>query len=609
MPLSLLGSVLRQQNPSPAAVHGESASENPNASPKPTPDSMKIELGAPFTSPAPSRPGTPSSTASVEKPKKRAPRPKTIYNLALPPPSSNPKKLSIRPKILLQLHQVVASRRPKPVYEVIPYSILDTSRRLVRTFNSRKLCPTDILIVKSADYETNSEAKSDDEPWGARDVIAVICPDREEKSSTARAELLLDNGQTWEVTTTHNGGYEFNHTDDHGLALKSRWVPKPSSHTRQKSSMSTNSLATPSPPEDRKFKFSTISSKSRRHPVIATLTRSRIEIHDSYVIPTATSPPTPSQPGSALPTPIATPTTIDLESFMDNANEQLSVTTDDALRRFIVISGVWVSFCENWSPSYSSRAAGPSPLNTAATFRPYANRTVSMPFIESPRSASPASTVDENRRSIPRIIRTSVNLHRNASFSEAAPAQQSPVTSPTKTRPNRSNSTGTADLIRSGSTKKRFSLALGEHPLTETDEERQAKRSCEIMRIKELSLPPTSALNSPTHALTPIPSLEPSLTRTISPVEMDSRGRKTKSAYDPVPTAGLWDSGVVEGGGLKTRPTSMVVVNEKKMKAKKKEDRSKSKDKRKDRKESCHRKSDGIRHLFVGMFRKEKRTD
>jgi hypothetical protein len=40
----------------------------------------------------------------------------------------------------------------------------------------------------------------------------------------------------------------------------------------------------------------------------------------------------------------------------------------------------------------------------------------------------------------------------------------------------------------------------------------------------------------------------------------------------------MWDSGVTEGPGIKRRPTSMFVSNEKKRKQEKKSERSKSKD-------------------------------
>jgi hypothetical protein len=56
------------------------------------------------------------------------------------------------------------------------------------------------------------------------------------------------------------------------------------------------------------------------------------------------------------------------------------------------------------------------------------------------------------------------------------------------------------------------------------------------------------------------------------------RSRKTQSAYAPITTTGMWDSGVTEGPGLKKRPTSMFVMNEKKRKQEKKGVRSKSKE-------------------------------
>lgn len=603
MPLSLLGSVLRKQHaspaPAPAAVPPDAADTSAQ------PDTSLTSN----VSPSPSRPASSSSQASADgKPKKRAPRPKTTYKLAQPPPSSHPRqKLHIRPKVLLQLHQVVASRRPKPVYEVIPYSILApvSTRRLARTFRSRdKLGAHDLLIVKAEEYGSNEEDKTDDERWGARDVIGIICPGKEDKGNVIKTEVLLESGASWEVTNTPNGGYDFSCTDEHGLTLKARWVPKPA-HTRRQSTMSSSSQASPiTSPDDRKFTFSTISANSRRHPIIATMTRDRIEVLDSYNMPTATSPPTPGLPPSALNTPLATPSSFDMGSFADAAAERLPVTTDDALRRFIVVSGIWVAFCENWSPAYSfSKAACPSPLSTSATFRTIQpSRTVSMPSVESPRSASPASTIDENKRSFPRMIRTGTQLlHRNASFTGA----DSPVSSPTaKTRSRRSNSTGNAELAgRTGSTKKRFGLALEDQALPETEEERQNKRSTEILRLKE-SLPSPASIASASQNLTLPQSPHPQgADRSPSPSSLDPRAKKTRSAYNPVTTAGLWDSGVVDGRGLKTRPTSLVVVNEKKKKAKRKEDRSKSREKKE---KEPRRKSEGFRQLFTGIFRRDK---
>jgi hypothetical protein len=625
MPLSVLGSLLRKQSPSPAAsrisktAHPDTAADasasanaTPNASatanvtapatPRAAPP-MQADAGAP-TSPALSRRASTSSGTSTEK-TKRHKRPKTIYKLAQPPHPRG--KRHIRPKVVLQLHQVVASRRPKPAFEVIPYTIFSplSARCKVRTYRGRSLTAADLVVLKAEEYHHNEEERSDEERFGSREVVGVVCPGKEDKSGVAKTEILMENGQSWEVTRTPNGGYEFVHVDDHGLTLRSRWVAKPP-HLRRQSSLSSASQG--SPVEDRKFTFSTISQNSRRHPIIATMTRDRIEVSDSYAMPCATSPSTPSAPSSALPTPLATPSIIDMDSFLDR--DRLLIETDDALKAFIVASGVWVAFQENWSPTYSMMKRGAPALLPSTTFRTTANtpnRTVSMTYIDAPRSASPSS-LDENKRTIPRIIRTHTQfLHSKTSESD------SPASSPIKTRPRRANSTGNTELFRNGSLRKRFGLALEDQPVLETEEERQSKRSMELLRVRELDLQPPPTLSPDASPLSPILSIEPPADPEPSPILSDPRARKTRSAYDPVPTAGMWDSGVVEGKGtLRTRPTSLVVLNDKKLKAKRKEQRSKSRDKineKNEKKEKAgRRKSESLRNLFAGIFHREKHT-
>ncbi|KAF1977509.1 hypothetical protein BU23DRAFT_298280 [Bimuria novae-zelandiae CBS 107.79] len=596
MSLTILGSLLRQRSLSPSLLKGDKTelfNDGSEAAPTPIADPrMKPDPGV-HNSPAASRRTSISSGTSTERPRKRSARPKTTYKLAQPP---HPRggKLHIRPKVVLQLHQVVASRRPKPAYEVIPYTIFIpfSTRYKCRTYRGKSLTACDLLILKAEEYQHNEEDKSDEERFGSREVLGVICPGKEDKNGATKTEILMANGQSWEVTRTPNGGYEFLHVDDHGLTLRSRWVMKPP-HLRRQSNMSNGSHS--SPTEDRKFTFSTISQNSRRHPIIATMTRDRIEVSDSYMMPSATSPPTPSVPSSTI-TPVATPSSIDMNSFFDI--DRLPIETDDALRSFIVASGIWVAFQENWSPAYSVHAKWvPPPLLTSSTFRTPPNRTVSMTYIDSPRSASPASMTEENKRTLPSIIRSHTQfLHGKTSDSGSL------LSSPIKTRSRRSNSTGNTDLFRNGSLRKRFGLTFEDHPMPETEEESQTKPSIELVQVKELALLPPPKLFVDHNPLSPIPSIEPP----VSPVEpqpspkfSDSRTRKTRSAYDPVTTAGMWDSGVVEGKGtLRTRPTSLVVMNDKKAKAKRKEKKQKV----------TRSKSEGLRNLFAGIFRKEKHS-
>jgi hypothetical protein len=63
----------------------------------------------------------------------------------------------------------------------------------------------------------------------------------------------------------------------------------------------------------------------------------------------------------------------------------------------------------------------------------------------------------------------------------------------------------------------------------------------------------------------------------------NDRTRKTQSAFNPITTAGMWDSGVTDGPGIKKRPTSMFVMNERKKKEEKKRGRSEGRTKKQER--------------------------
>lgn len=631
MPLSLLGSVLRRQSPAPGPA--DHAGEEQLQS------RLTSQATTPAISPVPSRPASVSSLASAdERPKKRTVKPKTTFNLAHPPPFAGPRhKLHLRQKVLLQLHQVIPGRRPKPVYELIPFSLLAprSTRRLARTFNSKdRLGPGDLLLVRAEDYGSHHEdEKTDDERWGTREVIGIICPaKRSEKDPADRTELLMDDGSHWEVMNMPNGGYEFAYTDEHGLTLKRRWIPKPATSRRTSPTSNSDPLASPTlNPEEKKFNFSTISPISRRHPVIASLSRAKIDVQDTYAIPSATQPPTPSAQTSfanPLPTPASVTSITDLTSFLDKDADRHRIVTDESLRRFILLSGIWVSLAENWSAAYSTSKSLPCPYTPSSPCgtRPTPNRAVSMSFLDSPRSVSPASTIDDTPRrstTIPKLFRSGSSKTLSASSPvintnivgsptiTITSTQTSPANSPlvkTKTRSRRANSTGTADLNprTTSARKQRFPLAFEDQTLAETEEERQSKRSMELLRIKtDLRERPVPSVPGPAVQLAPgvlSPTLQPSPEIVTSPPspELDERRRKTQSAYNPVTTAGLWDSGVEgQGKGVKRRPHSMVLLGSRKGRDKERKlDRVREKDKDKEKK--------GFRHRIAQLFRREK---
>lgn len=195
--------------------------------------------------------------------------------------------------------------------------------------------------------------------------------------------------------------------------------------------------------------------------------------------------------------------------------------------------------------------------------------------------------------------------------------------------------------------RKRYGLALEDQTLPESEEERQGKRSVELLRIRELALPTpierpsmetASVEMKPQEVLStaPLPSgiapdtngpaspaspMSPSL---LAPALLSSdrpdpeRARKSQSAYNPIQTAGLWDSGVVsEGARVRSRPTSMLVSHERKRKQDKKR-RSKSENNQKqgntmhiedDEFPRPRKTGDGCRHKlklhFKNWFRRE----
>lgn len=557
MPLSIIGSVLRRQKPSPAPVIPQNA-------PVQAPTMTNRLPDTPLASPTSSRPISSGSNASADpRPghvriasgytaslKKRNPRPRTSYVCARPVRQTD-SKLHLRPKVLLQLHQLIPSQRPKPTYELIPFSLLParSTRRLARTFNtSARLGPHDLLVVKAEAYGSVEESQSDHDHWNSREVVGVICPAKGDKNT----EICMDDGSSrWDVSDLPNGGFEFNTTDDHGLALKARWVLKPA-HSRRVSSMSASSQHSPTLPqgqEDQKYTFSTISASSRRHPIIATLTRSRIDVMDSYTIP-------PNLPH----TPALTPAS-DVESFI--SSEQAPIVTDDALRRLILVTGSWIASQNSTTTQTSSFCAETASLFSASHSR----------------STSPTSTIGRP---------SGKRLPRSTSFTEPSAIPSSPPKQNPRSR--RANSTGTANM--SGSMRQRYGLAFEGETLCETEEERQIKRSVELLRIRELALPPTMER----------PSVE-------SPTE---RSRKTQSAFEPVKTAGLWDSGVTEErpGLLKSRPTSLSVMLDKQKRQDRKRERSNDKALRVDSSDygSLKKRHDWVRFKssLRGLFKRNK---
>ncbi|KAI9882216.1 MAG: hypothetical protein M1823_006039 [Watsoniomyces obsoletus] len=365
------------------------------------------------------------------------PRSKTSFHLAHPPPSFiNRQRLGLRPRLLLQLQRVSAASRPAPAFDVVPSTILPPSlaRGLPSSFRGKdRLGPDDLVVMTSEGYSSRAPSPSmtaevDDSSQGSSDtrrVVATICQRRKDGGARqGKAEICLAHGPMWEATPLTNGGYELVAMDEHGLKTVARWVPRSPPMKRTMTTGSKTSLPSPGR-DDRRFNFSLINPNSRRHPIIASMTRSSIDVSDAY--PTSAPPATPSPQTPASTAPSQT-------SFFEPVPDSNLIQTDDRLRTLILMTGIWVAFREGWSDSFHYHDPLAVSGSAASTSAPAAAIGMSKRSASSPGPASgqttmtgPAGSPDPSKRNRPVSRTMSSMLHRprqsvNGPISENKPA-------------------------------------------------------------------------------------------------------------------------------------------------------------------------------------------
>ncbi|KAL2823935.1 hypothetical protein BDW59DRAFT_91322 [Aspergillus cavernicola] len=271
-------------------------------------------------------------------------RPKTTYQLAHPAINARHKRLKLRPKLLLQL-QRVSPARPVPVFDVLPSTMFRP--RLARKVpailrGKRGLGPNDLIVTSSDLYEraagdaVEKGLSLDDENGEHREVVATICQLlKEDALSRGKVEICLNCGLVWEATPLPNGSYEFAANTDSGLMIL-RWVRR--GPKKRRVSAPPGSIL---PEDTRRFTFSVIDPTTRRHPVIASMTRNLLEVYDRYSLPSTA----PSSPTSAM-------SIISDGSEMDIPLDQQVIETDEKLRMLIIITSIWVAFREGWSHNF-----------------------------------------------------------------------------------------------------------------------------------------------------------------------------------------------------------------------------------------------------------------
>ncbi|OQE23126.1 hypothetical protein PENSTE_c009G04198 [Penicillium steckii] len=297
--------------------------------------------------PALARPRVSSPTTN-----RKSTRSKTLYQLAHPAAHARHKRLRLRPKLLLQLQQVSQTPRPLPILDVLPSTIYipRLARKFPALFRGRNgLGPNDLIIVMSELYERTvstlpaKEKGSEEDREEHREVIATICQMLQEDARLkGKAEICLNFGPVWEATPLPSGSYEFVARTEAGLKVM-RWVLRGGKNRRVSS---INPGAAQPNEEGKRFTFSVIDPQTRRHPVIASMTRNQLEVYDQYsaVARTHTGPTTPTSAMSVI---------SDLSDNEPSMESNDVVTLDDGLRTLIIITGIWVAFREGWSHNFN----------------------------------------------------------------------------------------------------------------------------------------------------------------------------------------------------------------------------------------------------------------
>ena len=391
----------------------------------------------------------------------------TSFQIAHPPPASKHKqRRKGRSRVLLQLRQISETRSPVPVLEALPSAPFAT--RVIRRFPTVlngivNLGVDDLVIVNSQSYdvaakENRADEDSDEEHATNREVVAIICPPgKGGQKRKENAQIWFDQGSTWTACSMANGGYEFISINEYGVKRTARWVQK-----APKSKVRVSNTPMPSPFDEecsKKFKFSILNPDARRHPVIASMDRYKIDVSDQYPsLSTPSMTPTPNSPAILS-------TQSQLSYFSEKSFQPHPIIEiDNELKFLVLVTGIWVAFVEGWSEPFRYNVETGNSTSSVNTSSPWRNRVASGRF----DNGDDARAVTPQSVSSTRSCHPSLNVrHRSTVSTNSTPAAKARVTR------HRTNSSGTSPVSRMDG----FNISFGElgldlsvrRPLTTND--------------------------------------------------------------------------------------------------------------------------------------------
>ncbi|KAH6842959.1 hypothetical protein B0I37DRAFT_418101 [Chaetomium sp. MPI-CAGE-AT-0009] len=485
-----------QDDPPPTpSTHDESISESELSDVTPSIDGALVARSARYRRP------------------RRARRKSTTYYLGYPTPRIIGKTKVVQklflPRLLLQLQKVSSEGRSKPVLEVFPASRIAgpvVAPRLAKRFPGifgvkRHLGYDDIVLVRRDDGDASSDnlEGENEEDLEGRNLLAIYSPLRHSEE----AEIVLDDGSVWVAKPLSNGSFDFVHTDADGKTTTARWARR---HTA--AGTPTTDTSSSSASHQTRYTFSIINPLTRRHPVMATLTPSTLDVQDTYVSvspsharhppitrvgrsQSVTTPPSfagkaapysPSKLSSSASTSDGeNDSGICLPSPSDRESQRTTHQIDDATKTLISVTALWVCLRPGWSQNQNSSSsstalANPEPATSPSPGSPICPRgrgrrntwttrsSTDLPQISNdpPRHSASISAFSNKRYSMPdtRSASPASPTPPPPPLLAAACASRSPTPTPTPTpsiagdapqqqaRPRRATSTGAAYMQR-----------------------------------------------------------------------------------------------------------------------------------------------------------------
>lgn len=209
---------------------------------------------------------------------------KSLYQLARPARHAHHPFHRMRPRLLMQLQQISQMGRPIPLLDVFPSTTFMPflTRGLALYFRRwRGLSPEDVIIVQNTLCESRTSildkkhSITQHEDRKNHDMVANICqPLHKSVLPQTRTKIYLSLSSPCEAFCLANGSYEFLQQGKNGIQTM-RWALR---HRTSRHMSNSPHLGDAS----RLFTFSIIDPGTRRHAVLATMTRDWMEVSAFY---------------------------------------------------------------------------------------------------------------------------------------------------------------------------------------------------------------------------------------------------------------------------------------------------------------------------------------